>query len=111
MEMDFTPAQAARSWIAPAIFCALSLLFSSSAGCSLLGSHSHWYAPALYEPPIALAASDGLQAAESQYEAGRQAEAACDPACIDRYFAAASLAWPCHVAEVATTNERATELY
>jgi pimeloyl-ACP methyl ester carboxylesterase len=95
------------------IVCALavSLLCLSSSGCAIVGSRSHWYSPASYEVTAFYAADvDALSAAEAQFAAGQQTEAACSPVCIDHYFSAAAEAWPCYAANVAS-DDRAAELY
>lgn len=112
METDFYLAQRARTQIAFLLLIALLLMFSTSAGCAALGSRNQWNAPELYSPtddfgsPVAC-----LVGAEAQYVAGQQAEEAGNPACVDYYFAAATLAWPYHVAGAATPSDRAGELY
>jgi pimeloyl-ACP methyl ester carboxylesterase len=113
METDFNLALSARARNLTARWCALLLLMAVACpGCALVGSRSHWYSPAAYEPDAAAFAScpDSLTAAEAQYEAARQADEAGDPGCIDRYFAAATLAWPCY-ASAPASDEPAAELY
>jgi pimeloyl-ACP methyl ester carboxylesterase len=111
METEFYLCVRTRTRIALALLCAFSLVLAGLSGCALVGSQSHWYAPAPYEVGFrGFGAAESFTAAESQYAAGREAEAACNPVCIDHYFAAATLAWPCHV-PTATTEEPAAELY
>ncbi len=112
METKFYLARRARTRIALSFVAALLLILSSNVGCSLVGSRSQWSAPELYSPGLEVGApGDFLMCAEAQYAAGRQAEAAGDAACIDRYFAAASLSWPYYVAGAAAADNRAVELY
>ena len=77
-----------------------------------MGSRSHWYAPAPYETTVNFVAADAdaLSSAEAQYASAREADEAGNVSCVDRYYAAAIQAWP-HYVLVATTEERATELY
>src|SRR5262249_51952191 len=97
--------------IAAAFLCALSIALASTSGCAMLGSQSQWYTPAPYEVGFrGLDSAEGLTRAEAQYAAGREAEAACNPACIDRHYAAAVAAWPCYV-PAAATEEPAAGLY
>jgi pimeloyl-ACP methyl ester carboxylesterase len=112
METDFYLAQRARTRIAFLFLLAPLLLLLTSSGCSLVGSRNQWNPPAPYSPSVLFASPDPcLVAAELQYEAGRQADAACNPVSIDHYFAAATQSWPYHVAGAAVEDNRATELY
>lgn len=112
METDFYLAQRARTRIAFLLLLAPVLLLLASSGCSLVGSQNQWNPPNPYSPSRLFAAPDPcLVAAELQYEAGRQAEQACNPASIDHYFAAATQSWPYHVARAADEDNRAAELY
>jgi pimeloyl-ACP methyl ester carboxylesterase len=111
MGTEFYLCAATRLRNAAAFFLALSLVIAASFGCTLVRSESRWYAPEPYEVGFrGFGSAESSSCAEAQYEAGRAAEESCNPACIDHYFAAATLAWPCHVAE-ATTEEPAAELY
>ncbi len=101
-----------RSRFACAIWCAIPLIFVLCAGCSVVGSRSRWYEAARFEPAVTFASADeSVGTAESHYEAGLQAEAAGDAACIDHYFAVATEAWPRYVITAASADDRATELY
>jgi pimeloyl-ACP methyl ester carboxylesterase len=112
METDFYLAQGARSRVAFVRLTALALVVGISSGCALVGSRSQWNSPAPYSTNVWFDSTDPcLVAAETQYVAGQQAEAACIPACIDYYFTAAIQAWPYHVAGAAAEDNRATELY
>jgi pimeloyl-ACP methyl ester carboxylesterase len=54
---------------------------------------------------LTIAATGGsVGNADSHFQAGRRAEAAGSPACIDHYFCAATLAWPDHSLTAATDN-------
>jgi pimeloyl-ACP methyl ester carboxylesterase len=114
MEMDFTLVRRARTQIAAASFCALLLIAITSSGCAVLGSRSNWYAPTPYRSELVAfrggAETGAPSNAEAEYAAGQQAEAAGQPACIDHYFAAATMAWPCYVS-AAGANDSAAELY
>jgi pimeloyl-ACP methyl ester carboxylesterase len=58
-----------------------------------------------------MAATGGsVDSAESHFQAGRRAEAAGNPACIDHYFYAAMLEWPRHCVSAAT-DDRFSGLY
>jgi pimeloyl-ACP methyl ester carboxylesterase len=111
MGTDFYFCAAARLRNAFAFLLALSLFFAASSGCSLVRSESRWFAPEPYEVGFrGIGSVESPTSAEAQYEAGREAEGACNPACIDHYFAAATAAWPCYV-PAAATGDRAAELY
>ena len=86
--------------------------------CSELGLRARWLAEPLVCAGAVFAGgrfrfaqSHRSTAAEAQYVAGQQAEEAGNPACIDYYFAAATLSWPYHVAGAATPDDRGSELY
>ena len=112
METDFYLALRARTWFALWSLVALVLTLSASSGCALLHSRNDWNAPELFSPADAFGApAPCLAAAEAQYVAGQRAEEACNPNCVDFYFAAATLSWPYHVAGAATPDDRASELY
>ncbi|HEX4415740.1 MAG TPA: hypothetical protein VH107_19065, partial [Lacipirellulaceae bacterium] len=118
METDFILTRRARPRTHWRYWCALfaASVCVSSSGCVLLGSQSHWYAPAPYETTVNFLAADGdagaeaLAGAEAQYAAAREADEAGNAICIDRYYAAAVQVWPLYV-PVATTEGRAAELY
>ncbi len=101
MELGIRGAKRARFW------CALGLMVL--AGCSLTRSSTVWYPP-LSPPPIRHA-SGNLASAEANFSAGIEAEAARDPIAIDYYYAAATEAWPLHVACAATPGDPGSELY
>src|SRR5262245_47889707 len=103
MELKRPPAICMR------ILLALSLLVASS-GCALVGSRTHWYTAAS-GPAYDVAADSPLAAAQAKFNCGTEAEAACNPAAIDHYFAAAVAAWPYHVAAATAANDPANELY
>ena len=114
METDFFLARIARTLNAIVLLCALLLLAATNSGCAVLGTRSHWYSPTPYRTELVgfrgSEETGPLASAEAQFVAGQQAEAACQPACIDHYFAAATLAWPCY-ANAVGTESRAEELY
>lgn len=111
METDFDLASRARTPRAFLLLLAIALLSVTGSGCAILGSRNEWQSPAPYATSIFTSPDPCLVAAEAQYEAGRQAEAACNPVCIDHYFAAATESWPFHVAGATLEENRATELY
>src|SRR5262245_14451848 len=103
MDAGRKSARSARVWFA------LFLLFALS-GCSLTGSRTSWYSPA--DSPSINAGNDcDLAAAHAQFLAGRAAEQACNPACLDNYYAAATTTWPRHVACATTPGDEGSELY
>jgi pimeloyl-ACP methyl ester carboxylesterase len=112
MEMDFYFALRARARAALPLLIALALLFATSSGCALVGSRNQWIPPAPYTANVLSGATDPcLIGTEAQLIAGQQAEEACNPACIDHYFTAATQAWPYYVAGAAVEDNSATELY
>jgi pimeloyl-ACP methyl ester carboxylesterase len=112
MGTDFYLAQRARTWFAFWLFVALVLMLSGSSGCAILDRHNDWDAPIPYSTGYNFgAANTPLNAAELQYAAGQQAEEAGNPACVDYYFTATTLAWPYQASSVATPDDRATTLY
>jgi pimeloyl-ACP methyl ester carboxylesterase len=112
METDFYPSLRARTLYAFFSFIALAILLASNTGCAIVGSRNDWNPPAPYTRNVLFGSTDPrLGNAEAHLTAGRRAEEACDPACIDHYLAAATCAWPYHV-EFATAGETAaTQLY
>jgi pimeloyl-ACP methyl ester carboxylesterase len=112
METDFYPALRARTRHAFLCFFALATLLVSNTGCAIVGSRNQWNPPAPYTRNVLFGTTDPrLATAEAHFAAGQRAEEACNPACIDHYFAAATCAWPFHV-ECATASETpATQLY
>lgn len=112
MGTDFYLAQRVRTWIAFLLFAAL-LLLGTGSGCALVRSlHNEWNAPVPYLTGYDFGAANApLTAAEIQFVAGQQAEAAGNPACIDYYFASTTLSWPYQVSSATTLDDRATSLY
>jgi hypothetical protein len=112
METDFYPALRARTRSAFLSFFALAMLLTSNTGCAIVGSRNDWNPPAPYSRNVLFGSTDPrFTSAEAHLAAGQRAEEACDPSCIDQYFAAATCAWPYHV-ECATAGETAaTQLY
>ncbi len=118
METDFILNRSARPRTRWRCWCALlaASVCILNSGCVLFGSRSHWYSPAPYETTVNFLAADAdggadtLACAEAQYAAAREADEAGNVTCVDRYYAAAVQAWPYYV-PVATTEERAAELY
>src|SRR5215207_3608935 len=95
MGTDFYLAQRARTWFAAWFFVALLLMLSTGSGCALLSRHNDWDSPVPYSTGYNFGAANApLNAAELQLVAGQQADEAGSPACIDNYFAAATLSWP-----------------
>lgn len=112
MGMDFYLAHRARTWFAFWWLVALVLMLSSSSGCALLGRRNDWDAPVPYSTGYDFGAANApLNVAELQLVAGQQAEEAGNPACIDSYFAAATIAWPFQATSLAAPDDRATALY
>jgi pimeloyl-ACP methyl ester carboxylesterase len=112
METEFYLALRARTCNPFVWFVALILLFTASNGCALVGSRNQWHPPASYAPNVILGSTDPcLVGAEAQYVAGQQAEAACNPICIDYYLAAATQAWPFHMTAATEEVNQANELY
>ncbi|MEX2092976.1 MAG: alpha/beta fold hydrolase [Pirellulales bacterium] len=98
----FRGATRARFWIALLLLAALN-------GCSLSRSSSVWNPP--LSPPPARDATGYLASAEANFSAGLDADAACDPVCIDFYYAAATESWPLHAANAAAPLDAGSELY
>jgi pimeloyl-ACP methyl ester carboxylesterase len=114
MGTDFYLAQRARTRFALSLlFVASALLLCMSSGCALLSDrHNEWNAPVPYSTGYNFgAANTPLAAAEMQLVAGQQAEEAGSPACVDYYFAAATLSWPYHGSSAAIPDDRATSFY
>src|SRR5262245_19029165 len=112
MGTDFYLAQRARTRFAFWFYVALSLMLSTSTGCAFLSRHNDWDAPVPYSTGYNFGAANApLSAAETQFVMGQQAEESCNPACIDYYFAAATLSWPYQASSAATPEDRATSLY
>ncbi len=104
--------RSARTRIAFWLLLALPMMLCTSSGCALLSKRNDWNAPAPYSMGYDFGAANmPLNAAESQYLAGQQAEKNCNPACIDYYFAAAKCSWPYHVASATMPDDHASELY
>jgi pimeloyl-ACP methyl ester carboxylesterase len=108
--MDFYLALHARTWFA--FWLLFALLLCSSSGCAILDRHNDWDAPNPYSTGYNFGAANApLNTAELQLAAGQQAEEAGNPACIDSYFTATTLAWPYQASSVGTPDDRATTLY
>ena len=112
MGMEFYLALRARTRIAFWLLIALALLLGTNSGCSILHRRNDWHSPIAYSAGYNFgAANPTLNSAELQFAAGQHAEEACNPACIDCYFAAAALAWPFHASSTAVPDDRANVLY
>lgn len=116
METEFYLRERARFSIALSLLFALTLVLGTSSGCALMNRRNDWTPPGSYCAARFFSERDAcLSAAESQYIAGQQAEDDCNPACIDYYFAAATLMWPDHEADYVpgamTDDDRPSELY
>ena len=97
METDFYLAQRATNSSRSGCSLRWCCCSAASSGCAILDRHNDWDAPIPYATGYNFGAADApLNTAEPQYAAGQQAEEAGNPACIDFYFAAATLAWPYH---------------
>src|SRR5690349_15321517 len=112
MGTDFYLAQRARTSFAFRFRIALALLLGSSTGCSLLHRRNDFDSPIPYATGYDFGAANApLNTAELQLVAGQQAEATGNPACIDNYFAAATMAWPYQASGACAPEDRATALY
>ncbi len=112
METDFALPLRARTHSAFMVLIALVLLVSTCGGCTIFGSRNVWNPPAPYRASLFAGDADPcLAAAEAQYAAGQEAEAACNAVCVDHYFAAATQTWPHHAASVAQEDSRGSQLY
>jgi len=92
----------ARLWIA-------LWLLPAIVGCSLSRPSTVWYPP--HSPSPAHKESGYVASAEADYSAGIAADEAGDPAAIDYYYAAATGAWPLHVANATVPGDAGSELY
>ncbi len=118
METDFILNRSARPRTRWRCWCALiaACVCVLNSGCVLFGSRQPLVCAAPYETTVNFLAADAdagvdaLASAEAQYAAAREADEAGNVSCVDRYYAAAVQAWPFYV-PVATTEERAAELY